>query len=141
MQSYTGPERRQYVRIEVATVMHLVVFEAQGRALIDVKELIKLRKGLTCNLSVAGICIQTNELKDEWISDMLSGKIQVLLKFQLPNTSEPISSTAKVIWIEKNENSEQYKYTLGLKFITIDEPSRRRIAEYINFRSKTCEEV
>jgi c-di-GMP-binding flagellar brake protein YcgR len=62
---------------------------------------------------------------------MLSGKIQIAIKFYLFDSLQPINATAKAMWIEKNDNPDQYKYMLGLKFIDIDEPSLVQIMEYI----------
>jgi c-di-GMP-binding flagellar brake protein YcgR len=131
MREHTGPEKRRYVRVEIVTSMHMVVFDAQGEGELEARELVKLRSAIMCDLSINGFRLETNDLKDEWISSMLSGKIQLALKFHLPNSPEPINATAKAMWIEKNQNPDQYKYIMGLKFIDIDEPSRVQIMEYI----------
>jgi hypothetical protein len=43
---YVGPEKRRYVRVDIVTVMHMVVFDAEASSLLGSKELVKLRSGI-----------------------------------------------------------------------------------------------
>jgi Tfp pilus assembly protein PilZ len=121
--------------------MRLVVFDAQGLGSLRPKETIKLRTGIIRNISIAGLCLETNDLNDDWIPGMLSETIQIALKFQLPDSPESINATAKAVWIKKKSESDEYKYILGLEFVDIDDSNRTRIREYIarKFKEKESE--
>jgi c-di-GMP-binding flagellar brake protein YcgR len=133
---YFGRDRRRSVRVEIVASMHLVVFDAQGLGSLKPKEAIKLRTGIVRNISIGGVCLTTNDLIDEWIPAMLSGTIQVALKFSLPSFPQSINATAKTVWIRKNLRSDEHKYILGLEFVDIEDTLRTRIKEYIAGRSK-----
>jgi len=131
MEEYPYSERRRSVRVAINVSMHLVVFNAGASISLQPKELIKLRKGVVRNLSLTGVSIVTNDLLDDWFSPLLSGIIQMALKFQLPDSPEPINASAKVVWIKKIEKPSEYRYSLGLKFIDIGDADSVKLIQYI----------
>lgn len=122
-------DRRRNVRIDINVSMHLVVFDAGTTAVLPTKELIKLRKGIICDISLAGMYIETYDLKDSWILSMLSGGIQMALKFQLRPSDDPINISTKIMWVRKQEKDG--KYSVGLRFMEISEADRVQIMQFI----------
>ena len=108
--------------------MQLVIFDAGTTSILKGDELIRLRRGVISDISLTGVCIETEDLEDRWIFNMLSGTIKIALKFQLKEDASPINTATRVMWVKKSEHK---KKLLGLKFEEINEADRFQIMQYI----------
>jgi len=136
-------ERRRNVRIKITVPVSFVVFDSESTDRLDFRETIKLRTGITRNLCVGGLCMETDDLLYGWINDLSSGLIKLALKFELPTS--PISATAKVAWINKSEDPKpgEKKYVLGLDFLDISTIDANKIVNLVvgSYLDKTEEET
>jgi len=142
MDSDFEKERRRNVRIKISVPVHFVVFDSEAVTKLDFKETIKLRFAMSRDLGVGGLGMATDDLRDEWISDLSSGLIKIALKFDLPSSS--ISATAKVAWVKKKEapKAGEKKYVLGLDFLDISTIDANKIVNLVvgSYFDKTKEE-
>jgi len=131
MESQFERERRQNVRIKLSLPIHFVIFDSEAVTKLDFNETVKLRFAMSRDLGVGGLCMDTDDLRDEWINDLFSGLIKLALKFELPNSS--ISATAKVAWIKKRENLKpgEKRYILGLNFLDISTIDANKIVNLV----------
>lgn len=98
------------------------------------------------NISSNGVLLELNELNEDWIEDLKSGRLKIALEikipapFQLlyPGIPESIRVIAKVAWLEKKEEPDgTKKYLLGLSFTDItDEEQNKIIRHIINYHFK-----
>jgi len=124
-----GSERRQNVRVSLNVFMRLVVFDASTKGLLKAKDLSRFRNGIIRDISLTGLCLETDDLKENWTDAMLAGEIQIALKFQLKDNTEPIATSAKVMWIKKN--ADKNTYLVGLRFSDITDSERFQIMQFI----------
>ncbi len=75
------------------------------------------------NVSLGGVCITTSEGPLE-LNRLYS------ITFNLPESSQPISTKAKVVWSKADTVNGQELYDNGLEFINIEEKNRSAIEEY-----------
>jgi LysM repeat protein/Tfp pilus assembly protein PilZ len=78
------------------------------------------------NLSTGGIGVKTNY--------PISPKEQLAVAFDIPDTTNIVSVTGEVAWRQSSRDVLKMRepvYTAGIKFLTLDEPSRRLISNYI----------
>ena len=78
------------------------------------------------NLSTGGMGIKTNY--------PISPKEQLAVAFHIPDTTNMVSVTGEVTWRQFHRDApkmEEPLYTAGIKFLTLDEPSRSFISDYI----------
>jgi len=124
-------ERRLNVRIKISVPIHFVVFDSEAVTKLDLRETIKLRTAVSRDLGVGGLGMDTDDLRDEWISDLSTGLIKIALKFDLPASS--ISATAKVAWIKKKDapKAGEKKYVLGLNFLDISTIDANKIVNLV----------
>ena len=133
MENNINKERRSNVRIAVSLPIEFLLFDSDISSKLDFKETVKLRIAMTKNISVGGLCVETDDLEDAWLNDLSSGMMKFALKFKLPTTTELISSTAKAIWIKKRENVKpgEMKYLLGLEFLDINTKDANKIVDFV----------
>jgi LysM repeat protein/Tfp pilus assembly protein PilZ len=78
------------------------------------------------NLSKGGIGIKTNY--------PISPKERLAVAFDIPDTTNIVSVTGEVAWRQSRRDvlkMGEPVYTAGIKFLTLDEPSRSLISDYI----------
>jgi LysM repeat protein len=78
------------------------------------------------NLSTGGIGIKTNY--------PISPKERLAVAFDIPDTTNIVSVTGEVAWRQSRRDVLEMRepvYTAGIKFLTLDEPSRSVISDYI----------
>jgi c-di-GMP-binding flagellar brake protein YcgR len=125
------PGKRKSSRVELEAAMNLVVFNAGLSSMVlPGNELIKLRKARIVDLSASGLKIRTNDFSDFWAFYLVSGGINLAIKFALPDGFQ-ISATAKVAWLKDDYQDQRYKYTGGLEFLEISSDTRDKITEFI----------
>jgi c-di-GMP-binding flagellar brake protein YcgR len=126
---YTGPERRESVRLER-------IIPAEYNLINDLKsiELSRKRSGIIQNISARGVRLQAEELDERWIEGLYSGMVKLGLEIKLPGGQKPIRALAKVAWLTKTpQQTETGKtnYLIGLEFIDITTEDRDIIKKYI----------
>ena len=115
-ETYTGENRRQYLRREEKLVLHYR--EARGMSLDHLSE---QRNSDTMNLCGGGICFEAE------VYVPVSSVMDVVLKKAVAGgqkTILPIPATGKVVWIRQVETGN---YRLGLEFLDIEESHREEI--------------
>ena len=78
------------------------------------------------NLSTGGIGIKTNY--------PISPKERLAVAFDIPDTTNIVSVTGEVAWRQSSRDVLKMRepvYAAGIKFLTLDEPSRSFISDYI----------
>ena len=94
--------------------------------------MLKLRTGQIKNLSATGACILTSDLKGQWLEYLKNNFLQIVLRFNLPGDTQPISAAGQVSWVEKNADTQaQGLYMLGLKFVKIEPTDLEKINRFI----------
>lgn len=131
MENKFEKERRQNVRIKISVPVHFVIFDSEAVTKLDFNDTIKLRSAVSRNLGVGGLCMETDDLDDQWIENLSSGVIKLALKFDLPTSA--ISATAKVAWLKKREDPKpgEKKYILGLQFLDISTIDTNKIVNLV----------
>lgn len=131
MKKYGFLEKRSSKRVSMSVSVRLVVVDTERAKMLAGLDLIQLRLGTICDISLAGMCIKTNDLKEEWLTPMTTGLIGAALKFLLPGLPQPINVTAEIKWIKRTDKTDKYKYILGLRFVNLKPACRDLLAEFI----------
>ena len=114
-------EKRKHTRLGV---YHLVKYRLvseldKGEFLTSIKD-----------ISDGGLCLRTNEKLP------ISSMIQLYINF--PSFPKPVSSLAKVVWV--NQVGKMNKYDTGIQFSDIEEALRSEIARRVESVIKKVEE-
>jgi PilZ domain len=125
-------DRRKRLRIPIETDLTLVVFDSSSKGILNGKDLIKLRKAMIVDVSLAGLRIKTSDLQESWAFHLQSGSIGLALKFKLDGVDGPINAMAEVAWIEALPAWEKESHIVGLKFKDIKQEDADKIAAFIN---------
>ena len=131
-----GRDRRYGVRVSLDIVMNLVIFDAEVTGLIRGKDLIKLRRGKVSDISITGLRVETSDIEDQWLFHMLSGRVQIALKLQLPKDKDPINAIGKIVWIDSAGHALHAKRMLGIKFMEISAQDKVKITDYMKTAKK-----
>jgi hypothetical protein len=77
----------------------------------------------TDDLGTGGLRFKANKI--------LSIASRVLLEFNIPNRSKPITAVSQVAWVRQENGAADSHYTIGSQFMEITEKDRDAIASYI----------
>jgi len=124
------PGKRKHARVQLEATMNLVVFNAGLSMVLPGNELVKLRKARIVDISAAGLKVRTNDFSDIWAFYLVSGGINLAVKFALPDGCQ-VSATAKVAWLKDDYQDQRYKYTGGLEFLEISSETQDKITDFI----------
>ncbi len=126
-EKYRGPERRAATRFYQKVSVEYIFINGELR-----RDLSKKYSGYVSNFSYSGALLELDELNENWIKDLTSGMIKIIIEIKIPVYPEPIKAIAKVIWIKKIEEPEKEgKYLVGLSFTDITDEDRDRIKKYM----------
>jgi uncharacterized protein (TIGR02266 family) len=78
--------------------------------------------GLSANLSRGGIFIEADAV--------MPSETEVELEFELPETGEPLQSTARVVWA-REAGSPSSRSGMGLQFLAIDREATQQIETFV----------
>ncbi|MFH1397563.1 MAG: PilZ domain-containing protein [Candidatus Omnitrophota bacterium] len=125
-EKYRGPERRTSTRLYKKVSVDYIFING-----VLQRDLSKRYSGYVSNFSYSGALLELDELNENWIKDLTSGMIKIIIEIKIPVYPEPIKAIAKVIWIKRNEEPEKEgKYLIGLSFTDITDEDRDRIKKY-----------
>ena len=106
--------RRKGLRVEVFSTVHL--------RQVDLNETV----GKIYNLSTGGIGINTNY--------PFAKRERLTLAFHLPDTIGPAQTEGEVVWRQFHGDTPGHEgtlFTAGIRFLSLDEPSRKAVHDYI----------
>lgn len=114
METYTQTEeKRRYRRISAGLPLQY-------------KNLRKLGENptgsLAENISEGGVCFKSKEF--------ISLACRMVIEISVPTASKPIKAIAKVAWIKRIPNSEQYE--LGNQFLDMTKEDKVHVTNFIN---------
>jgi uncharacterized protein (TIGR02266 family) len=108
-------EKRKFVRLDVRVkVEYQIVPSTQDKI-----------RSFTKNLSQGGICLfLDSDLEKDTLLD---------LKLSIPEQSQPILATGKVVWVDSFRvgDSEGDHLEAGIEFVDIFDEDRAKIAKYV----------
>ncbi|KPK98420.1 MAG: hypothetical protein AMJ95_04075 [Omnitrophica WOR_2 bacterium SM23_72] len=114
--AYSGPERRQHIRITGRFIVAYRVIDEIDN--IDISQ--------TKNVSLGGMLLTTNR--------QFKPGTKLSLEIRLPFDPDPIRLTAKVL--ESKEITKNLIYDTRLMFLTVDQKHRRIISETVDYYLK-----
>ncbi len=139
MDYYNGYERRKSVRINEALPVKFILFDSKNAENL----LSNVINCSTQNISAGGFMVETDDLKNGQINDLINGMINIALEVKLPASIKPIKALAKVSWlVERKDISEgQKKFMMGLKFVDISMEDKDKIEKFVieHFSKKLSE--
>jgi hypothetical protein len=106
--------RRKAPRVEISSTVHLQQ--------VDLNETV----GKICNLSTGGIGINTNY--------PIVRKERLTLVFRLPDTVGAVQAEGEVVWRQFHGDTPGHEgplFTAGIRFLSLGEPSRKAVQDYI----------
>ena len=110
--------RRKAPRVEVSSTVHLQQ--------VDLNETV----GRINNLSTGGIGINTNY--------PVARKERLTLAFHLPDTVGTVQAEGEVVWRQFHGDTPGHEgplFTAGIRFLSLGEPSRKAVQDYIRISS------
>ena len=114
----TTEEKRRYKRIESKLPLQYKNLRKPGEPPTG---------SLTKNISEGGICFKSNEF--------ISLACRLVVEISLPTAPKPIKAIAKVAWIKKTPNGDQYE--LGNQFLDMTKEDKAQIINFVNSVLKT----
>jgi c-di-GMP-binding flagellar brake protein YcgR len=125
---FNGRERRTYIRLETALPVR---FKFCG------KEMSKIYKAITKNISHGGLCLEVHQNKEELIEKLsadgpkLGIDLETLVPDQDPEGSaKPVWVNSRVDWTRK-PNSKNPVLLMGLEFEDLTQAARKKIHDYL----------
>lgn len=115
-------EKRKFVRLDTRVKVEYHIIELSETEL----------KSFTKNLSQGGICL--------FLDSLVRKDTLLELKLFLPEQTEPIQTTGKIVWIDSfklGNKDAQEQYEAGIEFINISDEDRKKIAKYVFTMMKT----
>ena len=112
--------RRKTLRVPVSCIIHL----QQN----DLNEL----AGKMFNLSAGGFGVKTNY--------PISIKERLTVAFHLPDTIGRVTGLGQVVWRQfhgDNLGHRETLFTAGIKFLSIDRPSRKAVHDYVRMSNSS----
>lgn len=117
-------QRRRYIRLDsVFPVDFRLVTQDNQTFLSD------WIQGFTNNISRGGICLSVNNLKPEFIDLIQKGEVNLLLKIQIPLSSQATQAQGKTIWIKAVSN-QPGQYIIGISYSEISTLANKHIVGY-----------
>jgi c-di-GMP-binding flagellar brake protein YcgR len=128
MTEHIGLERRKFVRFVVSSPIVFLLFDTEAS-----KQLTEVNHGRMKNISNGGMMLETALLPSKWVNDLISGRIKLMLEFNLPNDTEPIQTFANVAWMTRCKDKDNNTETLqmGVSFAGINSRDRDRINKFV----------
>ncbi|MBU2541389.1 MAG: PilZ domain-containing protein [Candidatus Omnitrophica bacterium] len=109
-------ERRKFIRLDTRVRVEYDIIESRGD-----------RTGsFTKNLSQGGICL--------FLDSLIQKDTLLKLKLFLPEQSEPIETTGKIVWIDMFKvggKDAQEEYEAGIEFRDIAKEDQEKISKYV----------
>jgi c-di-GMP-binding flagellar brake protein YcgR len=81
-------------------------------------------KAQSINISRGGLCVFSS------VDLPIGANIDIEIK--LPQGSDSISATAKVVWVKKIKNINGFKYKIGLKYDNIDKEKLNKVMSFVS---------
>ena len=113
---YSGPERREFPRVEGITAVYTVVGRQELEAV-----------GFVVNLSAKGINLNVNR--------RIENNTILSLRMNLPGSSSPVQFKGKVVWgkqVDVDLVPKEMGYKLGIEFTEVSDKDRQKISEYVS---------
>jgi len=104
-----------------------------GLARVEVETNVRIRTadveawGLSANLSRGGIFVEADAV--------MPSETEVELEFELPETEQPLHSTARVVWAREGETPGT-RSGMGLQFLALDREASRKIETFVFERAR-----
>jgi uncharacterized protein (TIGR02266 family) len=104
-----------------------------GLARVEVETNVRIRTtngeawGLSANLSRGGIFVEADAV--------MPSETEVELDFELPETEQPLHSTARVVWAREGDHPGA-RSGMGLQFLAIDREASQQIETFIFERAR-----
>ena len=131
LKKYLGFEKRTVPRYETGINVEFHIWDAQGK-----KPMTSKVPGKLINISSKGACLQTKKtlidghhlLRDEG----LEGDTPLILDMPPAAASGPWTIRARVLWYNRNEESQsQYPFSVGLAFTALSPAERKQLEELV----------
>ncbi len=109
-------ERRKFIRLDTSVRVEYDIVES----------IAKENKSFTKNLSQGGICL--------FLDSLIQKDTLLNLKLFLPDQSEPIQVTGKIVWVDRFKvggKEAQEEYEAGVEFLNIAKTDQEKISKYV----------
>ena len=124
-----GFELRKSVRLPTSLPVKFRLFDISTR-----KSYLTSIYGRTHNISVEGLCLETNTaMADncEIFLSCLKGDKQLQLEVELPNVTPPLHLWGKVLWYDGQLPGSPYQFSAGISITEATEHNRTLWQKYV----------
>jgi c-di-GMP-binding flagellar brake protein YcgR len=122
---YCERERREFVRVEAEVPVHYR-FLSHDAAFTATEPV----EGRTANISGGGLLLSASIPDPDWVSGLLTGRIFVGVKVELPGSAKPVKALTRAAWIEPVQGTAD-GYLLGLRFKEITRDDLDRVFGFV----------
>lgn len=126
MTKFKGQERRKFVRFPFKHPFTIKYKVAKIEPPHDKKTHATVR-----NVSGGGMFLEIDDMPDEIIQKLLTGKYDVILDVIMPDDPNPILAHARIVWIDRTYKHKTGKHGVGVSFTQICEEDRERLMTYM----------
>lgn len=124
--THKGTEKRVYVRLKSVFPVEFQFIPKEYNSHLSSE----FRQGFTRNLSEGGMCLEVNNLREDFVEALISKKVYLALNINIPLSLNPVKATADYAWIKKVKESYPNKYLIGISYRTIDKQEQIKIIRH-----------
>ncbi|MCA9408266.1 MAG: PilZ domain-containing protein [Candidatus Omnitrophica bacterium] len=115
-------ENRKYKRLETHIPIDFTIVRINS-------ELpgVDWEKGLTCNVSRGGLCLETDELSENTIRFLSKEGIYLDMRIHAPIASAPVKAVGEIVWHKSLDPKNSKHYMIGVKYQSITDENLNKI--------------
>ena len=123
---WTGPERRQTLRLEVPLTVRFRITNTEGKGTAS-----RVLHGETGNVSREGLCIETNTVEADGLhvfgDTLMIRSSEIAMEIDLPGEGDPLRCVGKVVWYDRSKEGAPFRFRVGVQLTRIDEEEKKRL--------------